>query len=306
MDDDELTAEEQSALDSLALDNTAPPPEDEDGLDAAAPPAGDAAAVVVPPAVVVDPAAAPAETDDAKFEAFRAQHAGKTPDEVLRIAFQQERRATRTAFDARRATEERNQVVARATSALEARKAAIADKRSRFDQQLEQDPDAATRALAHQRFDEEERAAEAEATRVAHEARLDEAFELAYSAIPDLQTKLPEIYAFGGEMNYSPEELKGIADGRDLVTLYLASLAGNLIKGGLMDTRGTLVAAPPSVEATDPRLTAPAAVRTLSSAPARAADVAKSPEQALQDVLGLSDADFDKLTTEDLIRLTGG
>lgn len=303
--DEEFTPEELAALQSLENDNTPPPTDDEEGGSApvapadATPPAPDAAASTTPPADGAD-------ADAAKFEAFRAKHADKTPDELLRMFFQQESRANRMAFDARQAQDQRNQVIERARQALEDQKRQIQDRRKAFNDQLENDPDAATRALAEERFNAEERRAIAEAENAEREARIDEAYALAATAIPDLPTQMKDIFAFGQEMNYTPEELNGIVDGRDIVTLYLAKLSGTMIKAGLMDIRGNMVGTPPSVAATDPRLTAPAPIRTVGSAPARAPNATRSPEDALADILTLSDAEFAKLSIEQLMKLTEG
>jgi hypothetical protein len=190
-------------------------------------------------------------------------------------------------------------------AALAAKKEAVQAKRTEFDQQLEADPDAATRRLAHERFAEEERVAEEEAAQALHEARVSEAFHLASRAIPDFAERAPAILSFGNEMGYSADELRGIADGRDMVTLYLASIAGNMIKAGLMDTKGNLLQqAQPSVQATDPRLKTPAAPQTLSSAPGRTTDAGKSPEQQLLDILNLSPEEFAKIDEDTLLKLT--
>lgn len=218
---------------------------------------------------------------------------------------QRQRGANRLAF-AVKAEEERTAFVARAAEVLAARRADIAARRAAFDQQLQDDPDAATRALAEQQFTAEELQAQAEAEAAERDLRLDQAFQLASSAIPDLPERVKDIYAFGGEMNFTPEELNAIDDGRQLVTLYLASLTGNLMRAGMIDIRGNLLQAPPAVQTTDPRLTTPAVPRTLNGTPPRPTDAAKTPEQTMADLLNMTEADFAKLSTEDLMRLTGG
>lgn len=303
MDPEDFTEEEHAALASLESDNT-PPPEENDVDEKA----GEPAAPSGEPGTPEPPAPTPPgeQSDDDRFNAFREQHKDKSSDELLKLFFQQDRRASRMAYDARKAEEERATFVARAAEVLAARKADIAARRAAFDQQLQDDPDAATRALAEQQFTAEEQQAQAEAEAAERDLRLDQAFQLASSAIPDLPERVRDIYAFGGEMNFTPDELNSIDDGRQLVTLYLASLTGNLIRAGMMDIRGNLVQPPPAVQATDPRLTTPAAPRTLNGTPPRPTDAAKSPEQTMADLLNMNEADFAKLSTEDLMRLTGG
>lgn len=304
MDPEEFTEEEQAAYDSLQLDNTPPPDEDDaqPGADAVAPVANPV------PAEPAAPAPAPAEggePDAEKFEAFKKLHEGKSADELLTLFFQQERRANRSSYDARQATERLQSIVTRARQTLEQKTSEIQARREAFQRQLEEDPDAATRALAESRFTEEEEAARAEVERAEREARIESAFGLAMAAIPDLPNKIGGIYQFGSEMNFSKDELEAIDDGRQLVTLWLASLAGNLIRGQMMDLQGNLIAAPPAVAATDPRLSMPNAPRTLTAAPSRPANATKTVEEQINDLLAMSDADFGKLSVEELKRLTG-
>lgn len=302
--DDNFTEEEQAAL--AEVDDTPPaaetPPEGE-APDGGQPPAGEAA----PPAPPAPPApeAPPANDDAERFRQFSEQHAGKSPEELMRLAFQQERRSNRTGFEQRQTREQRDELVRRITEARDARKAAIAARREEFGQQLENDPDAATRRIAEERFAEEDRLADEEAEQALRDARIDDAYALAATAIPDFATRAPEIMAFGRDMNYSDDELRGIQDGRDMVTLYLASLTGKLIKSGMMDIRGNFTTPPPAVQATDPRLTTPPAPRTLGSAPTRQTDAQKTPEQQMADILQMSDADFAKLDDDALERLIG-
>lgn len=298
--DDELKALEEHAgseIVPLVEDDDANPitPEkvvEEKGLT----PAPDAAATAAPAA----------DTEEEAYQAFLKSHEGKTPEELAKLAFQQSKRANAEAFRGRKSQEQIDQIRETAQRTLEARKADIAARREKFSTQLAEDPDAATRDLHEAMLSQEEQAAEIEAIR----ARQDAAIELASTAIPDFVNKAPALQAFGHEMNYSKEELDGITDGRDLVTLYLASLAGNLIKSGVMDVHGAFSQAPQVVNETpvDPRLRAPAAVKTLSSAPARSAGTPNSLEQQLTDVLNLSDAAFAKLSDaelENLLRQAG-
>jgi hypothetical protein len=88
-----------------------------------------------------------------------------------------------------------------------------------------------------------------------------------------------------------------------MITLYLASLAGNMIKAGLIDTRGEFLKMPLPVneQPQDPRLAAPDPVQTLgSAAPARTGGGGRTAVQAATDVLALSDAEFDAIPPEKL------
>lgn len=307
---DEPTAEE---LELLRQDNTIPPADDESQAPAPAPEAAPApapapAAEPAPaPAPAAEPAPAPAQTEDERFAAFMAQHAGKSSEEIARLAFQQQQRANAEGFRARQARESVEATQTRVREALERaaqRREQIAQERQTFAQRLQDDPDAATREMHERMLSTEEQALAQEEVR----ARQDAAVGLARAAIPDFDRIAPEVHAFGAEMNYTPEELNGITDGRDLVTLHLASLAGKLMKAGVIDVHGRFLKMPTAHEATDPRLNPPAAVTTLSSAPARSNGGGQSLGDQLMDISKMSDADFDKLdpkVLEDLLRQAG-
>ena len=302
--DDDFSDDELKALEEHAGSDAVPPVEDDDAAPIA--PETVAEELGLAPAEPAAPAAPVAETEEEAFQAFLKANEGKSPDELAKIAFQQSKRANAEAFRGRKSQEQIEAIRENAAKVLADRRADIAARRDAFNTKLAEDPDAATRDVHEALLSQEEQAAEYEAVR----ARQDAAIELASTAIPDFVAKAPAIQAFGQEMNYTREELNGITDGRDLVTLYLASLTGRLIKAGMMDVHGNFTQAPQVVAdtPTDPRLRTPAPVKTLSSVPARSAGTTPNVEQQLSDLLNLSDADFNKLTDaqlENLLRQAG-
>jgi hypothetical protein len=289
---DHFTPEEETAAAAFEKSTEVPPPEDGEA------PAADPAAAAAPPppppppppapAPAVDPAAAPADpaaaaaaaaaaagtsTDDPEFKAWWDKHKDKSPEEIARLAFQQGKRANREGFTARKTQEQLDDVARRAAETLAARKTDIENRRKAFDEKLKDDPDAAAKEVNDRLLDEELARAEADA----HVTRVDTAIGFAETYIPDFRTEYPQIRSFGEEIGYSKAELNGITDGRDIVTLNLARLAGNLIKAGVIDVRGQFLKAPEPIAQvpTDPRLTAPAPVTTLSSAPGAPATAAR-------------------------------
>lgn len=312
-DNDELNATEQQALERfMSTDQTVPPPDETEGAPAEpvapTPPAAPAPAPAAPP---VDPAAAapvaapapggepspagdPPQTDDERFAAWQSQHAGKTPEELARLAFQQSQRANGAEARARTAQQSVQQInerVQQATQRAQAARDAARQRQQQFNEQLQNDPDAATRQLADERHAAELRQIDAEE----FQARQAAAVGLATQALPGFAESAGQIQTFGGEMGYSPEELDSISDGRDLVVLGMAERFARLVKGGIIDLNGQLLQRPEPVAATDPRLNTPAPVPTLSSAPARPAGSGPTAEKQATDLLGLSDADFAKL-----------
>lgn len=293
---DELSDEELKLLDEGMSDDTIPPEDDSDGAPADVA-QGDPAAPA--PAATPEAQAAPSElhaNDDGAMSEFLSKHQGKTPEELLRIAFQQSQRAGKAEVGQRQTQEQIDGFRQRAADVLKARKENIAQRREAFRQQLEEDPDAATASVHDMLLTQEER----EAEHIEHTARIDAAIDLASAAIPHFDKRYRDIMQFGEELNYSPQEIAAIDDGRSIVTLYLASLAGNLIKAGIMDAGGNFRSMPmPSAE-TDPRLQMPANLITSLSTPGGAATPAGDEATQLANMLQMSDDDFGKLSDEEL------
>lgn len=289
-DDDELTQADLDALKTLETDNTPPPPDEGEPPAPGEPPAAE------PPAPAPAPAAEPAAGDppapaapDPGFQSWLDKHKDKTPEQLAELAYNQEKRAQREGFRARTGG-----TAAQAAQALADRKADIERRRTEFNEQLEADPDAAAKRLHDERLDEELQDAEA----AVQSARIDDAIDFAATYIPDFQNTAPDILSFGSEVGYTEQELNGISDGRDLVVLNLARLAGNLIKGGIIDVKGHFLKAPEPVAETltDPRLTAPDAPKTLGTAPARPSGGASNLVQRLEFYNNMSDAELDAMT----------
>lgn len=233
--------------------------------------------------------------------AWQAANAGKTPEELAKIAFQQTQRASREAFENRKRGETLEQINTRVRQAGEraaAERQRIADERTAFAERLASDPDAATKDLHERQMSERE----AQVASDEQAARVDAAIGLASQAVPDFQERAPSVYAFGGEMGYSKEELARISDGRDLVVLSLADMAARHIKSGRMNMRGELMPEPQPVAdtPTDPRLTAPTPIPSLSSTPARPAASGKTATAQAIDLANMSDADFAKIPQAEL------
>lgn len=301
--DDALTPEEEEQLKASVADG-APPTEEEAPVPGEAEPKpAETPAAAEPAAAAPAPASTGPQTEEEEFAAFLAANQGKTPEEIQRLAFQQSKRANKEAFQHRQSQQTLQQVQQRVQAAVQAAqktKETAAEKRAALKQRLADDPDAVALELAEQRISDEE----LQADEAVQTARIDAAIALASQAIPDFHRAAPEIFSFGQEMGYSEEEVRGITDGRDLVTLYLAKIAGTLIKTGVIDTRGQFLQMPQPVAQTDPRLQpGPAAVQTLGSAPARTNGGGKTAEQQAIDLSNLSDEDFAKIPEEQLNNL---
>lgn len=242
--------------------------------------------------------------EDDELAAFLEKHKDKSPEELARIALQQSKRANRAEFDTRKLSDNLNSVLERIQQARDAKLQAIEKKRTEFEKKVADDPDAALLESRREQLERDENEAVRQAEDDEFNARADAAVALASSAIPEFAKRAPAIRAFGQEMGFSPEEVAGIVDGRQIVTLYLASIAGNMIKAGLIDTAGKFLNLPEPV--TDPSKAdgqgrgGGGRRSGFGRTPARGAGGGKSLEDQAADVLAMSDADFDKLDPEKL------
>lgn len=302
--EEKLTDEEQKAL--AEFEGSPPPPDDEQVLTpieekpAEAAPEGDKPAA--------EPEAAKPATDgpDPELAAFLKKHEGKSASELLDLAFNQQKGRARAEFEARQASKGMTDFTARAKAALERAEAVKVDnanKRAAFDERLRDDPDAATRDLHEALLTREE----AEAEAAAHTARLEAAYGMASQAIPDAQNAIPAALEFAAEFNYTPEEIANVSDGRDIVMLHLARLAGNLIKGGHMDASGRMLSLPEPVsqKPTDPRLQDRAPLATLGTTAGSASAPSNNVEDELNAILNMSEAEMAKLDPDKLQKLLG-
>lgn len=304
--EDDLTEQEKAELE--AFENSAPPAaEDGEPTPAAAP----APAAEEPGQAQPGPTDGGDEPDD--LEAFRAKHAGKSPEELLALAHSQLKRANRVGFEARQSGETLKQIQDRARAVLEAKKQQAAGtiegleaRRAALKQKIQDDPDAATAEIMEMLLDRDKQAVEAEVDVATAEAEVQEAMAFAGQYIPELHQQAPKMFNFAVEMGFQPDEVHAIRDGRQLVMLHLATVAGNAIKAGLMRPDGTFIAPQPgNAQPTDPRLQADNPPNGFGRKPAAAGGAQKSQADALNDLLNMSDADLAKLGDDELMRLTG-
>lgn len=313
--DDTVSDAEEAELEKLMQSNEVPEPDEQDGAstddDAGDPPDGDDGddgADDGKPEPKDDGADdddgddGGADDGDDKFQEFLAKHKDKSPEELARLAFQQQQGRNRAAYDSRQANERLQQTLDRIRQAKEARATDLQRRRDNFGKKLETDPDAATREAYEASLTREQQEMDAQAQREEFEARAAAAVELASAAIPNFQERAPQIRDFGIEMGFSPEEVGQIVDGRQIVTLHLAAIAGNMIKSGLIDASGQFLQLPEPMKGNgDGRPKDTAQRRTqFSRQPARGAGRQPSLAQRAEDIANLSDADFDALDDKEL------
>jgi hypothetical protein len=287
-------------------DPDADPDTDPDDADDDGKPADKAA-----PAAPAKPADQDTTPDD-DFAAFTAKHANKTPEELLRIAWQQNKarsEARRGERDARTAAQEAQARVAeiaeRIRQAREAKAKELQERDRQFQEELKADPDAAAirqhrEALEREAREHQER----------HWSEFVEAQRsLTREAIPDFDEVQEAIVRYAiEERGYTPQEVMRAADHRDILTLDKARRFDALVKAGVIDGRGTFRAAPTPAAAAADRARQIVTSRTPANAPRSLSDARgvrpKTGTRALHDkaseLLSLSDDDFSKLDPKEL------
>jgi hypothetical protein len=312
-EEEKLLAEQSAAA--------APPPAASEGEDGE--PAGQTAAAPAAAEPGKEGEAAPttdvnAEADaEAResFEQFAAKHKDRSPEELLKLAFQKEQARKSARFDAKEARD----VVSQIRDGMQKRLADSQQRRNqekdRFNQTLAEDPDKAAQMAfeAVQNKEAEEEQAREWQGYVAKQT------EITRSIIPNFDTVGPELMSFGVDrIGYEPGQVAAAHDARDIVTLYFASRFDKLVQAGIVDMEGRILnggqptagAAPvtaPNGQSRAPR-TPPL---TMSSAPGNGGGGSKSLKDQAQDILTMSEADFDKavesgLFDQTLRSLSGG
>lgn len=182
------------------------------------------------------------EPKASSFEEFAKMHAGKSPEEILKLAYNQSNariEARREAKDAREETRQTaellQKVQTRISEAFQNKQKEIQEKREAFQARLNADPDAATQELHDRLLREEEEAAQQQARTEWVETQR----RVLHSIIPDFDQRNDTIVRFAnGVMGYTPDELKGAVDYRDLVTLDMAERFYSAVNRGLITFDG--------------------------------------------------------------------
>ena len=302
--DDDVSEAEQEELKKLMESDDVPPPDssDEPQVDAPEPEAKPEAEDE--PAPELKPKASePASEDepagnqdqDGELAEFLEKHKGKSQEELAKLAFNQSKRAARSEYNQRDAAAQLKAVTDRIQAARDKKLEAIAKKREEFAKKVETDPDQALLDARKDQLDQEEAEARKQADLDQFNADAEAGVALASSIIPDFAKRAPEIADFGVSMGFSDQEIAGVTDGRQILVLHMASLAGRLIQGGAMDITGKMLAMPKPAEETDKTETKPG----FGKQPARGAQVPTSTADKLAEIANMSDADFDKIADDD-------
>lgn len=312
--ENEVDAAEEAELRKLMESNEVPPEDNQDGAstdhdgeqqqgdddDAPEPQDNKAAAPEQPQDTNAE--AGDDQDNAGDWEAFLAKHKGKSAEELAKLAFQQQKRANREAYDGRQSHERLQSLLDRIQQTRDRQMQELQQKRADFEKRVNEDPDAALREAHSERLAEQERQISEQAEREAFQARAAQAIDIAARAIPNFHEEAPKIAEWAQkDMGFSPEEVAGIADARMIGTLYLARIAGNMMKAGIINADGTMGSLPQAVQTNGDGRTNDVQRRTsFGKQPARGAQVAKSFDEQLSDIANMSDEDFGKLSESEL------
>lgn len=309
---DDLTPEEEEAL-RAASEAAAPPPAASEDEDPSAP-AGGAAGQKPGEAPVTDqatgdPSGQPpqnptAEADDAAkddFAAFVAKHKDRSPEDLLRLAFQKEKGRRAAAYDAKQARE----TVTQLRDGLQQRMADLRQRQesdaAKFKARLAEDPDAAVTEAFEATQQRERELAEAEA----FQSYVAQQTEITRQIIPRFDDVAPEMLQFGiDRIGYDEMGLRNAHDARDMMCLYMASRFDKLVQAGVVDMEGRVLqqAAPSPVR--QPPVATRTPPTTLSAIPGNGGGGSKSLKDQASDLLNMSEADFEKAAESGLLDLT--
>lgn len=314
-DEDELTAEEEKLLQDEMMEGSGENVTDDD--EAAAPdpapdPAPDKEAADAEGGEAKGGDDAAADADDPDYKEFLQKHGDKSPEELAKIAFQQQKRAAKSAFDARESAQRIASIRDAAAKTLADREAERARKKAELDELMQTDPDEALRRMRAEQLEGERSADVQEAQQTVIRAQQEEAVRAAAAAIPEFEKVGPQIAQFAQQhLGYSQEELAGITDARDLISLHFARLAGSMYMAGYIDIQGRFQNMPqngngnaggqqvPQAAQKDK----PAEVRTLSSAKGGAPGGGLTADQEISRLAKMSDEDFAKLSDEEVNKI---
>lgn len=241
------------------------------------------------------------------FEQFAAKHKDRSPEDLLKLAFQKEQARKAARFDAKEARD----VVTGLRDGMQRRLSESQQRREqekqRFNQTLAEDPDKAAQMAfeAVQTKEAEEEQAREWNTYVASQT------EISRNIIPNFDQVGGELMSFGVErMGYDPAQVAAAHDARDIVTLYYASRFDKLVQAGVVDMEGRLVN-PAAVQQTAPTNAAPARSvpartppLTMSSAPGNGGGGSRSLKDQAAELLTMSEADFEKAVESGLFDQT--
>jgi hypothetical protein len=172
------------------------------------------------------------------WEQFAAKHKDRSPEELLKLAFQKEQARKSARFDAKEARDVVTQIRDGMQRRLADSQTRRNQERDRFNQTLAEDPDKAAQMAfeAVQNKEAEEEQAREWQNYVGQQT------QITRNVIPNFEAVAPELMSFGVErMGYEPGQVQAAHDARDIITLYFASRFDKLVQAGIVDMEGRVL-----------------------------------------------------------------
>jgi hypothetical protein len=182
------------------------------------------------------------------FEQFAAKHKDRTPEELLKLAFQKEQARKSARFDAKQARD----IVTDLRDGLQKRAAArtTASRWPSGRSSTRRWP--RTRTAATMAFERQQERERQEAEAADWQGYVAAQTEICERAIPRFREVAPEMMQFGVErLGYEPLQVQNAHDSRDMIALYMASRFDRLVQAGVVsfDGRWSTQPAAPAAEA---------------------------------------------------------
>jgi hypothetical protein len=257
------------------------------------------------------------EEQDDEFKSFLDKHKDKKPEELLRLAYQQNKARAERSTEAKRHREEAEaharalqQIMDRIAQARQAKAQEIDQRRQQFDEQLKHDPDAATRKLHDEMLAREARELEQRQWNefVENQRRIfDESIRRETGK--GMNDIAQDLFRYAVEEGgYTPDEVARASDARDLITLDRARRFQQLVRQGVILPTGEINPnyRAPAQQPQTPQARGAAALdraaavaqqapRTLSDARGANPDARKSLRARAEEILSLDGREFGKL-----------
>ena len=243
-----------------------------------------------------EPAEQPQEAPDEEFRQFLEKHKDKSPEELARLAWQQDKARREARGREKEAVLAIQRVQQELVERAARRREQIEKERQEFDNALVNDPDQAARMAF-----EAAQKARIEREEAEQRALLDAQYQQMYrQMIPDFDQVAPQMAEFAVKrMNYAPEEALQISDPRDLALVDMAWRFQRLIDAGVVDRRGNVIAGNIQQEAPS-RIAVPAAPKTLGSIGGQAPGRQPTLQERVAAIINMDDSEFANLGQKDL------
>lgn len=234
---------------------------------------------------------------DEEFNSFLERHKGKSQEELLQLAYNQNRARQEARQESKQRGENLNALMERINQARQQKQQQGQQERQQFEQELQNDPDSATRKLFERMKQQEEQQFEQQAW----SEFVQEQTRRTREAIPDFDEAKEDIAKYAVEnLGYDPQEVAQAADSRAFIAVDKSRRFDALVNQGVIDQRGNPVQtaqggnqgnqqAAEQISRMQGQKQAP---RSLSSARGKGTDGGNSLQARAKELISMDDEDF--------------